>query len=186
MIEIRLHGRGGQGAASAGNIFADACFRGGKSVQAFPMIGVERRGAPVQSFIRVSDEAIRARHNIDNPHFVFVLSETLMHKVDCASGIRPGGTLVINSHRDVEELKREHNLQGDYKVYAINATEIAVKHGLGSMATPIVNTAMLGAVARATGLATLENLTAVVEKSVPSKGAENAQAARDAFEALEL
>jgi pyruvate ferredoxin oxidoreductase gamma subunit/2-oxoisovalerate ferredoxin oxidoreductase gamma subunit len=186
MIEIRFHGRGGQGAASACKMFADACFRGGKSVQAFPMFGVERRGAPVQSFVRVSDDEIRARHNIESPHYVFVLSETLMNKVDCSAGIKPGGVMVVNSPKDVATLKRDHRLEGDYEVHAINATEIAVNHGLGSMATPIVNTAMLGVAAKTTGLAEIDDLAAVIEESAPAKQAENAKAARDAFAALEL
>jgi 2-oxoacid:acceptor oxidoreductase gamma subunit (pyruvate/2-ketoisovalerate family) len=180
MIEIRFHGRGGQGAASGCTIFADAAFRGGKRVQAFPMFGVERRGAPVASFVRISDSDIRARHNIYTPDHVFVLSETLMDTVDCTEGLKSGGTITVNSTKSPEEL----GLEGDFKVYTVNATRIASEHGLGSVTTPIVNTAMLGAAARVTGTADIELLMQCIREAAPSKPEENALAARDTYDAI--
>ncbi|MCK4593812.1 2-oxoacid:acceptor oxidoreductase family protein [bacterium] len=182
MIEIRFHGRGGQGAASGCTIFADAAFRGGKKVQAFPMFGVERRGAPVASFVRISESEIRARHNIYTPDHVFVFSETLMATVNCTDGLKPGGTITVNTHKTPEEL----GLEGDFRVFTVNATQIAAKHGLGSVSAPIVNTAMLGAAARITGQADIERLMECIREAVPSKPEENARAARETFDALAL
>lgn len=186
MVEIRFHGRGGQGAASACTIYADAAFRGGKSVQAFPMYGVERRGAPVQSFVRLDDSPIRARHNIYTPDHVIVLSETLMNTVDCTAGIKAGGTLTINTDKSVEQIKKERGLDGDYKIFTVNATKIAVELGLGSVTSPIVNTAMLGAAARVTGTADIKLLMECVAEAAPSKPEKNAEAAKETFEAIKV
>ena len=182
MIEIRFHGRGGQGAASGCTIFADAAFRGGKKVQAFPLFGVERRGAPVASFVRISETEIRARHNIYTPDHVFVLSESLMVTIDCTEGLKPGGTVTVNTSKTPEEL----GLEGDFTVYTVNATRIATKHGLGSATTPIVNTAMLGAAAKVTGQTDIELLMQCIREAAPSKPEENAKAARDTYDAVTL
>ncbi|HUT97594.1 MAG TPA: 2-oxoacid:acceptor oxidoreductase family protein [bacterium] len=180
MIEIRFHGRGGQGAASGCTVFADAAFRGGKRIQAFPMFGVERRGAPVASFVRISDTEIRARHNIYTPDHVIVLSETLMDTIDCTDGLKPGGTITVNTAKSPEEL----GLKGDFKLYTVDATRISIEHGLGSITSPIVNTAMLGAAAKVTGLADIELLMQCIREAVPSKPEENAAAARDTYDAI--
>mgnify|MGYP000251930923 CR=1 FL=1 len=180
MIEIRFHGRGGQGAASACTVFADAAFRGGKKVQAFPMFGVERRGAPVASFVRISDTEIRARHNIYTPDHVIVLAETLMDTVDCLEGLKPGGTLTVNSAKSPEEL----GIHGDFKVYTVDATRISIEHGLGSLTSPIVNTAMLGAAAKVTGQADIGLLMQCIREAAPSKPEENAAAAKDTYDAI--
>jgi 2-oxoacid:acceptor oxidoreductase gamma subunit (pyruvate/2-ketoisovalerate family) len=180
MIEIRLHGRGGQGAAVSSQILADAFFREGKEVQSFPMFGVERRGAPVAAFVRVDDKPINARCEIKTPTYVMVLDPTLVANVDITGGIQPGGILVINTN---DQSLRE-KFKGDYKVMLIDGTEIAIKHGLGSRVAPIVNTVMLGAFAKATGLVSIDSVSQCIQETFPKDKGANANAAREAYDTL--
>src|SRR5512134_3874450 len=100
MRELRIHGRGGQGAVIASKLLAAALFREGKSVQSFPAFGVERRGAPVTAFLRVSEGPILLRCEITEPDDLIVLDPTLVDAVDVAAGLKPGGSILINSDRD--------------------------------------------------------------------------------------
>ena len=100
MIEIRFHGRGGQGAVVASNILADAAFREGKYVQAFPYFGVERRGAPVTSFTRIDKNPIKIKSQVYNPNYIVVLDPTLMDVTDVTSGLNKDGVVLINSDKD--------------------------------------------------------------------------------------
>jgi 2-oxoacid:acceptor oxidoreductase gamma subunit (pyruvate/2-ketoisovalerate family) len=175
MIEIRFHGRGGQGAVVAAKILADAFFREGKHVQSFPAFGVERRGAPVMAFTRVDDAPIFLRSNIYEPDIVVLLDPTLLHEVGVTDGLKNGGMMIINSPRhEFEEFK-------DISIAGVNATEIAVRHGLGTQTNPIVNTAILGAFAKATGLVSIESVTECIREGVPKNAEENAAAARESF-----
>jgi 2-oxoacid:acceptor oxidoreductase gamma subunit (pyruvate/2-ketoisovalerate family) len=180
MIEIRMHGRGGQGAAVSSQILADAFFREGKEVQSFPMFGVERRGAPVAAFVRVDDKPIHARCELRDPKFVMVLDPTLVANVDISGGIKPGGLLVINSS-DKSLLEK---FKGEYKVMLIDGTAIAIKHGLGSRVAPIVNTVMLGAFAKASGLVSIDSVCKCIQETFPKDKGANAEAAREAYETL--
>lgn len=137
MKEIRIHGRGGQGAVTAAELIAIAVFENGWFVQAFPSFGVERRGAPVTAFVRLDDVPIRLRSQIYNPDFVIVLDETLIEVVDVASGIKQDGFILINSAKN----SKDFNLNA--KVITIDATCIA----LNIIGKPIVNTTILGAFA---------------------------------------
>ncbi len=192
MIEIRFHGRGGQGAVVASDILADTAFRGGKYVQAFPMFGVERRGAPVTAFTRIDDKPIRIKFFIYNPDYVVVLDPTLVGQVDVTAGCG-----VSSSYKEQKEGKAmilvntamqpsEVELKGPFKIATVDATSIAVEHGLGSRLAPIVNTAILGAFAKATGEITLDLLLDAIREGVPAKHEENAQAAKDAYEKVVL
>jgi len=140
MLEIRFHGRGGQGAKTAAVMLAEAFMKKGMHAQAFPEFGPERRGAPVKSFVRVSKEPITLHEEIKNPDFVVVLDESLAELDEIAEGLKENGTLLVNSAKQ-EDFFRKKNFKG--KVYAIDATKIAVE----STGHAIANMAMLGALA---------------------------------------
>lgn len=182
MIEIRVHGRGGQGAVVAAKILADAFFREGKHVQSFPAFGVERRGAPVMAFTRIDDAPIFIRCNIYEPDIVVVLDPTLLSEVGVTNGLKKGGTILLNVPRE----NIDHSKFRKFTVAAVDATSIAVRHGLGTNTNPIVNTAILGAFARATGLVGIDSVAASISEGVPTRPEENAAAAREAFERTHL
>jgi len=178
MIEIRTHGRGGQGSVIASEILADAFFREGKFVQAFPAFGVERRGAPVMAFTRVSESEIRERCQIYEPDHLVVLDAILIETVKITDGLKEGGWIVINTSGSLEN----SDLTKRYQVATIDANAIAIKYRLGSRAAPIVNTAIVGAFAGATGLVGIDAVQEAIEELVPIKKKENAQAAQEAYE----
>ena len=177
MIEIRFHGRGGQGTVVASKILADAIAKEGKWVQAYPEFGVERRGSPVVAFIRIDDKQIYDKSRIYAPDHVVVVDPTLVEAVDITVGLKPGGTIVINSDRKPEEFP----FHGKFKVRTIDATGIAVRHKLGSLAAPIVNTAIAGAVVKVFGLTRLESLTQAVRDGISIKPDDNVKAAEEAY-----
>ncbi len=182
MIEIRFHGRGGQGAVVASNILAEAAFTEGKEVCSFPFFGVERRGAPVTAFTRIDSKVIRVKSGIYAPDHVIVMDPSLLKAVDVLAGLKKGGTVLVNTHSRVAELK----IDGPFKVAALDATNIAIKHKLGSKTAPIVNSAVLGGFAKLTGVVKLESLVQAIKNNAPSKIEENALAARDAYDAVEV
>jgi 2-oxoacid:acceptor oxidoreductase gamma subunit (pyruvate/2-ketoisovalerate family) len=178
MIEIRFHGRGGQGTVIASKILADAISMEGKYIQAYPEFGVERRGAPVYAFIRIDDKPIYDKSRIYKPDHVVVVDPTLVEVIDVTEGLKEGGWIIINTDKKPEELK----FPKKFKVATINATEIAVKHKLGTLAAPIVNTAIVGAVVKILSLAKLESVLEAVRGGVPVKPEENAAAAKEAYQ----
>jgi len=182
MIEIRTHGRGGQGAVIASEILADAFFREGKYVQAFPAFGVERRGAPVVAFTRVSDGEIRERCEIYEPNHLIVLDPILIETVNITAGLKDDGWIVINTNRSM----KGDEVSGAYRLATVDANTIAVKHGLGSRSTPIVNTAILGAFSAATGLVGLEAVLEAIKEFVPLKKESNAKAAEEAYKSVSI
>ena len=182
MIEIRFHGRGGQGAVKASDMLAMAAFNEGKQVQAFPFFGVERRGAPVTAFTRISEEEIRIHCYIYEPDVLVVLDPTLIGAVPLTDGLKPGGKIVINSERSPGEFSFPE--ASDPVVYTVDCSTIAQKYGLGSKAAPIVNTAIFGAVAKATGLVSIESLAQAIKERLPLKKEENVKAAVETYESL--
>ncbi|MFU8858135.1 MAG: 2-oxoacid:acceptor oxidoreductase family protein [Deferrisomatales bacterium] len=182
MIEIRFHGRGGQGAVVASNILAVACFLEGKHVQAFPAFGVERRGAPVEAYLRVDGRKIHLRTNVYTPDHVVVLDPTLIEAVSVSRGLKPGGVLLLNT----DHSPRDFPDFAAFRVATVDASPIALRHGLGSRTHPIVNTAILGAFARATGLVSLEAVCQAIREEVPSHHGANVEAAVEAYESLIL
>jgi len=180
MIEIRFHGRGGQGSVVASKMLAVAFFKEGKGVQSFPTYGAERRGAPVAAFIRVDDKPVLYHHNIYAPTHVVVLDPSLMKRVDVTQGLKEGGFILINTKLPLSEFP---SLQG-YEVHLVDANTIAVKHGLGSKENPIVNTAMLGAFAKASGLVGLEAVLEAVKEESPVKVKQNLAAAEEAYRSV--
>lgn len=177
MVEIRTHGRGGQGAVVASKVLANALFKENRFVQAFPAFGVERRGAPVVAFTRFDDSPIRLRCEIYEPDHLIVLDQALTGTIDITAGLKTGGWIIINTHVDPSEF----DYTDRFKLAVVDANEIAWKHRLGSRAQPIVNTAILGAFSRATGLVGLDAVVEAVAESVPSKQEENKKAAIDAY-----
>lgn len=177
MIEIRFHGRGGQGAVTAANILAIAAFKEGKDVQAFPYFGVERRGAPVTAFTKIDDRPVRIKSQIYEPDYVVVLDSSLLKAVNVTQGLKNEGIVIINAEKRPEDIK---GVKG--KIATVDATAIAVKHGLGSKEAPIVNTAILGAFAKVSGVVKLKSIVESIMDSAPAKKKENAEAAKEAYD----
>ena len=176
LIEIRWHGRGGQGAVTAAQILAEAALiEGYKGVQAFPFFGAERRGAPIMAFTRMSDEEIRVRSQIYNPDFVVVLDSTLLGLIRVDEGLKEGGTIIINSSKKPYEL----NLKGNFHVCTTDVTTVAQDLGLVVAGIPVLNTPILGAFSKITGLVSLETLTKVIGKKWHGEiGKRNAEACK--------
>jgi len=180
MIEIRFHGRGGQGVVVASKVLAVALFKERKKVLAYPQFGVERRGAPVLAFLRIQEknEEIILRSGIYNPDHVIVLDSVLMETQNVFSGMKEGGILLINSHLKPEEINSPLKL----KIATCDANSIAIKYGLGSKTEPIVNTAILGAFVKVSGICKIDNLLEAIEEESPAKTLENKKAAYEAYE----
>ncbi len=139
MHEVRFHGRGGQGAVTSAELLAHAAIAEGKSAQAFPSFGPERRGAPVIAFARVSDQAIRNRTAIQKPSLVIVLDPSLLRLVKVDQGLQPGGTVVLNTGRDPDAIRKDFGIQA--RLATVDANHIA-REEIGRV---ITNTTMLGA-----------------------------------------
>jgi len=172
MIEVRLHGRGGQGAVTAAELIAVSSAASGKVTQAFPFFGVERTGAPVQAFCRIDDKPIRVHQNVYEPDVVVVMDASLLSAVDVCAGMKENGIVIVNTKKPAKELK----LAG--KVFTVDASQIAMKN----LGRPIVNTAMLGAFAKVTGLVDLEKLKSAVRARFKGEIAEkNVTAVAECF-----
>ena len=141
IMEIRWHGRGGQGAKTASLLLADAAFKAGKYVQSFPEYGPERSGAPITAYNRISDERCSIHSNIYNPDYVVVVDDTLLESVDVTAGLKEEGAVVINSSKSAEELRPLLNGYSG-KVYTVDAGMLSRKH-LGNF---FPNTPMLAAI----------------------------------------
>jgi len=181
MRELRIHGRGGQGAVIASKVLATALFREGRWVQSFPAFGVERRGAPVMAFLRVDDAPIRLRCEVAAPDELIVLDPTLIEAIDVTAGLKPGGRILINSNRGPEAYA---DLCERFEVATVDAAKIAAAHRIGSRTQPIVNTAILGAFAAFSGVVGLDSVCDAIREEVPVKPEENEAAAREAAAAL--
>jgi len=164
IVEIRWHGRGGQGAKTAALLFADAALSEGKYIQAFPEYGPERMGAPVQSFNRISDEPITLHCGISSPKYVVVLDPTLMSSVDVLAGVPDDGMIVINTSKSPEEIKAFLKNK-KVRTFTVDASKIAME----TIGRDIPNTPMLGAMAAATGLLNYERLLKDLEQKLSKK-----------------
>lgn len=184
MLEILFHGRGGQGAVTAANVLVAAALKDGhKGVQAFPLFGSERRGAPVKAFARIADTDIDLRSQVYNPDIVVVVDPGLLKLVDVTEGLKADGVLVLNTvHKpgDFEFSKR-------FKVAAVDAAAISIRHKLLVGGIPVINTPILGAVARVTDLVSIEAVeVAIKEQWKGEAGVSNAAAAREAYDETEV
>jgi len=179
MQGIRIDGRGGQGAVLASKILAQAFYRQGFSVQAFPAFGMERRGAPVSAYVRVDDQPILRRGRIEMAETVIVLDPALLEMIDVKQGLADNGLLLLNHPQAPDEL----NL-GKFRVATVDATKLALSYELGSSTSPIVNTVVLGALARLDEDLELDNVLNAIEQYTPVKISANIEAARLAFSAV--
>jgi len=166
LIEIRWHGRGGQGVVTAGEILAEAALEEGKYFQSFPDYGPERMGAPVKAYTRVSDHPIEIHSQILSPDVVVVINPTLIGMVDVTEGLKEGGTILVNTSESPAQMREKLGLKGKpVKVFTVDATEIAMKH----LGRNIPNTPMLGALARATGLVSVDSIIRLTEERFGAK-----------------
>ena len=181
MIEIRWHGRGGQGAKTASLLLADAAFNTGKYIQGFPEYGPERMGAPITAYNRISDKPITIHSNIYEPDYVVVVDDTLLSSVPVTDGLKKEGAIVINTTKTPEELKEL--LKGyEGNIYTIDARKVSIE-ALGKY---FPNTPMLAAIVKVTGIMTDEELLADMQNSFKHKFAKKPEVIEGNMKALEL
>jgi pyruvate ferredoxin oxidoreductase gamma subunit len=177
LTEIRWHGRGGQGAVTSAELVAKAAIDEGKYAQAFPAFGAERRGAPIVAFVRISaDKPIRIRAEVTDPDIVIVLDPSLLRVVDITAGIKASGMLVVNSKKQPEQIEKE--LGYNHSLATVDATAIA-RELLG---VNIVNTSMIGALLKATGVVELESLFEPLRQRFGRLAERNIDAMKRAYE----
>ncbi len=179
--EIRFHGRGGQGAVTSTQVLAIAAFKAGKYSQAFPNFGVERTGAPVESYVRISEKPINLRQQVYDPDYVIVLDSSLLDAVDVTKGLQKNGIVIVNTDKPKEQIKKK---LGNYKIYSLNITKIALE----VIGKPFVNIASLGAFCALNKAVPLKALDEAIEELFTARGkakvAEfNKKAAKAVFEA---
>ena len=176
MIEIRFHGRGGQGAVTSAELTALAAIEQGKYAQAFPSFGPERRGAPVMAYVRVSDEPIRTREKIYEPDIVVVLDPTLLDIVNVGAGLKDNGIVVLNTTKSAEEIRERSGITA--KLALVDASRIAIE----IMGIPITNTTLLGAMLKATDLLPLSALEGPLQERFGRIAGKNIQASQRAYQ----
>ena len=176
MIEMRFHGRGGQGAVTSAELVAVAAIDTGKYATAFPSFGPERRGAPVTAFSRVDEEPIRVRAKVYKPDVVIVLDPSLLDIANPTDGIKEDGTLIVNSAETADALRAKLSYKG--KLAIVDASTIA-REVIG---LPITNTTMVGALVKATNLVTVDSLEKPFERRFGKVAARNIQAMKRAWE----
>jgi len=181
MLQIRIHGRGGQGVVTAAEMLSIAAFEQGRHAQAFPSFGSERTGAPVVAFCRIDDREIRLREPILEPDVLIVQDPTLLHQVDVFQGLKPDGYVLINTRRSFDELGLGDLAQRyrHERLITVPATELALKQ----VGRPVPNAALLGGFAALSGLITLEAVSHAIRDKFKGKVADgNVAAAADAFD----
>ena len=178
MIEIRIHGRGGQGVVVASKLLSLALFEKGAWVQSFPTFGAERRGAPVAAFVRMDDSPITIRCSILEPDIILLLDSALLKEADPLAGLKPGGKVVVNALNPPE-------LKGDVSCHWVDAGRIASRLGLGTANHPVVNTTMIGAFAKATGLIEMDHVRVAFERMLGEDSRKNIEAALYAYRKVE-
>ncbi len=165
MVEIRWHGRGGQGVKTAATMLAEAALNEGKHSQGFPEYGPERMGAPVRGYTRLSAEPIVVHCSIQNPQVVVVLDPTLLVSENVAEGLIEGGKVLVNTPLTPAEIRKQMKLNGNAKVFTINATQIA----LDELKREIPNTPMVGALTRIAEVLKLDTIEADLKKKFGKK-----------------
>jgi pyruvate ferredoxin oxidoreductase gamma subunit len=171
VYEVRIHGRGGQGAKTASQFIAEAALGEGKQIQSFPEYGPERAGAPVKAYTRISDKPITTYAPVVNPDIVIVIDPTLMVSVDVTEGLNDDGILMVNTPKDAEDIKKDTGFKG--KVYTINATKIAID----TVGKNLPNTPMLGSFVKVSGVIPIESIKdSIKSKFLKKLGEEKTQA----------
>lgn len=181
ILEVRWHGRGGQGAWTASELFARAAIAEGKYIQSFPEFGPERMGAPMTAFTRISTEPIRIHCAVYNPDVVAVLDPTLLKTVNVADGLsEEGGNIIVNSKENPAEIRKVLNTNRG-KIWTVPASEISMK----ILGIPITNTAMLGAVARVTKIVSLETVEKMIKARFrPDVAEKNFAVVKEAYDGV--
>lgn len=181
MIEIRFHGRGGQGAVTSAELVALAVIEKGKFAQSMPSFGPERRGAPVQAYLRVSDEQIRVRAEVTHPDIVVVLDDGLLHVLDVTAGLKTGGLVVVNTKKSEPEIRGAMRYKG--RLATVDALTIALE----TLRVPITNTTMIGSLLKATSIVTIDDVVLQINNRFNPKLAErNVLALKRAFEETKI
>lgn len=175
MLQIRIHGRGGQGNVTLAQLIAMASFYDGKYSQAFPMFGVERKGAPVKAFVKINDKFILSRQQIYTPDILIVQDPALLNVINVLEGAKKGAIVIVNSNKELASFSKSKA-----KVYFVPALEIALKH----IGKPIINTTMLGAFAKITGQADLISIKKAIKVKLGEKY--GADVIKKNIEALEV
>jgi pyruvate ferredoxin oxidoreductase gamma subunit len=177
MIEIRIHGRGGQGSVTLAELLAEAGFYGGKEVQAFPNFGVERRGAPVTAYVRLSDKFINLRSQVYSPDYAIIQDVSLLSDEKVLADLKKGATVIINTAQELDKYK----LPAGIKILTINASGLAME----VIGKPIINTIMLGAFAGATGLIKMSAIEKAIKARFSGELADsNVKAAQRGYEVI--
>ncbi len=180
MIEMRFHGRGGQGAVTSAELVAQAAIDTGKYATAFPSFGPERRGAPVVAFARVDDEPVRTRYKVYQPDVVVVLDPSLLEIANPAEGLNEKGILIVNSADDAKLIREKISYSG--RLALTDASKIA-REVIG---LPITNTTMVGALVKATNLLSIESLKPPFQRRFGKIAARNIEAMQRAFDETKL
>lgn len=179
-VQVRIHGRGGQGAVTSAELLSVAAFCDGRWALAFPSFGSERTGAPVVAYCRISDGAIRTREPVTTPDALIVLDPTLLHQVDLFAGLPPGGWVLLNTARQPEQLGLG-TLAGQSRLATVAATEIALRH----LGRPLPNAVLLGGFAAQTGAVSLASVaTAISQRFEGSVATGNVAGAEEAYRAV--
>jgi pyruvate ferredoxin oxidoreductase gamma subunit len=163
IFEIRIHGRGGQGAKTASQFIAEAALGEGKHIQAFPEYGPERAGAPMKAYTRISDKSITTYAPVVHPDIVMVIDPTLVGPIDVAEGLTKDGILMVNTPKSAEEVKEETGFKG--KVYTVDATKIAID----TVGRNLPNTPMLGALVKISNIIPIESIKNSINKKFLKK-----------------
>ena len=164
-IEIRWHGRGGQGTVTAAKVLADACLSGGRQVQAFPEYGPERAGAPLRAYNRISEKILRMHCPVLNPGVVAVVDASLLDAINVAEGAKDDAVFVVNTNKDPQEVRAKLKAKPSQKVFTVDATRIAIE----TIGRAMPNSSMLGAVNKATAIVSMEVLLDDVKGSFGKK-----------------
>lgn len=176
MIEVRFHGRGGQGAVTSAELMARTAIGSGKYAQAFPSFGPERRGAPVTAFLRISDAPIRLREKVYSPNVVVVLDPTVMNVTKVDAGLAEDGCLIINSAHPVEAIRKQYGFK--QKIATVDALHIALE----VLKVPITNTVMMGALSKVMNVATPADVNEpLLDRFGPALGPKNLAAFEQAY-----
>ena len=182
MQEIRFHGRGGQGTVVASIILAKAFFSAGYYVQSFPVFGVERRGAPVEAYLRLDTEKILIRCNVYTPDHVVVQDVKLLENVAVTGGLKAGGWILINAAVQPENLA----IFSGFRLAWVDATAIAIQNQLGTRTHPIINTAIIGAFARILEIPPMEMICDAIKEDIHTKLEQNIQASQIAYDSVQV
>jgi 2-oxoacid:acceptor oxidoreductase gamma subunit (pyruvate/2-ketoisovalerate family) len=180
MLEIIISGRGGQGVVLASQILAAAFFKNGQKVQAFPSFGAERRGAPVSAFVRVDSAEMTLRCNVYRADWIVLLDAQSLENSTLVSSLKEGGALLVNGTVVPESFEKPPKAG----LFMVDARAIALRLHLGGVLSPIMNTAMTGAFARASALVPLDSVIEAIREMVPAEKERNATAAAEAYEAV--